>query len=336
MKQQWISKLRIYATAAVILLHTASTLCDNDIFNLTAQQKIFFLCIHELLVWAVPVFFMITGILLLDEKKEISIKKSLLYARRVTLALFVFAFPYSCLKLIGEINGNIFTLIPKSFLYVIEHKGFVHLWYIYALIGIYLILPFLKKIINNCDKNSLLYMLCVLFVFDFVFPFIENILSIDIAFYVPISYTVFYMFLGYYINKYVDIKSRLVPCAIILTLSVFTIIALITFDYEERFLLFSYSSPLTVMFSASVLMIGKINNNKKDLPFIWKIDRLCFGVYLIHPLFIQTFYRKLGVTPVSFQLYPISTILFFLCFLILSFVASWIMSLMPPLKKYIL
>lgn len=337
MKQQWISKLRIYATFAVVLLHTASTLSENsDLFNLTTEQEVFFQCIHKLLMWAVPLFFMITGILLLDNKKEIDIKKSLLYARRAMLALIVFGIPFAFLKLIGEAKENIFMLIPKSLLCVLENKSFSHLWYLYALIGIYLILPFLKKIVNQCEKYHLLYLLCILFVFDFIFPLIENIISINIAFSIPISYMVFYLLLGYYINQYIDIKSSFVPCIILLILSIFTVIATATFDFGDKFSLFSYNSPLTVIFSSAILMIGRINRNKKDLKFLWKIDRLCFGVYLIHPLFIQVSYRKLDLTPVLFQCYPLLIVVFFLLFLVLSFVASWLMSLIPPLKKYIL
>ena len=74
----------------------------------------------------------------------------------------------------------------------------------------------------------------------------------------------------------------------------------------------------------------------QENDLLWKIDRLCFGVYLIHPLFIQFTYRVLGITPMKFGITWIGTIVLFVFFVACSFAFSYIASLIKPLKKYVL
>ena len=69
----------------------------------------------------------------------------------------------------------------------------------------------------------------------------------------------------------------------------------------------------------------------------WKVNRLCFAVYLIHPMFIQFTYRFLKVTPVKLtELYPIAAVAFFIEFVIVAFIEAWILNMIKPLRKYVL
>lgn len=96
----YISYLRITATVCVIWLHTCSTLTDNrELFALSEAQNVFF-GDYRLMYWAVPVFLMITGALLLG--KEASYSKCFQYCCRVILALFVFGIPFAAMKLVAE------------------------------------------------------------------------------------------------------------------------------------------------------------------------------------------------------------------------------------------
>ena len=96
-----------------------------------------------------------------------------------------------------------------------------------------------------------------------------------------------------------------------------------------------YNSPLVALMTMAIFNIFEdIKLQENDL--LWKIDRLCFGVYLIHPLFIQFTYRVLGITPMKFGITWIGTIVLFVFFVACSFAFSYIASLIKPLKKYVL
>ena len=148
MKRKYdISLIRILATFAVILLHTCSTLLDNpDKFLFSSSEGLFLEIVSYSMRWAVPVFFMLTGILLLDCSRvitaEICIKK---YVFRMLLVLVIFGLPFAAIKDYMERRSIDFQLVSNAVFAVINDDGWRHLWYIYYLIGLYLVLPVIKQ-----------------------------------------------------------------------------------------------------------------------------------------------------------------------------------------------
>lgn len=198
-----ISYMRIFATVSVLYLHTCSTLTDNPgLFILSKNQTSFFRSSYQMMYWAVPVFFMITGMLFLSPDKKITLKQCIeKYSYRILLALFVFGMPFAVLKIMIETHSSSFFNIVLAFKAVIENNSFGHLWYLYTLLGIYLILPFLKKIIDNSKDLEIKFLLIFLFIIDFCFPLLSELLCINIAFELPFKYPLFYVLSGYYFNK---------------------------------------------------------------------------------------------------------------------------------------
>ena len=70
---------------------------------------------------------------------------------------------------------------------------------------------------------------------------------------------------------------------------------------------------------------------------LWALDRLCFAVYLIHPLFIHFCYRFLKVTPLDMgKGYVLATVVFCLVFTMCSFAGSFILNRIKLLRENIL
>ena len=183
------------ATIAVVFLHTNSTLTEHqELFQQTGSQYNFFLCSHLVLHWAVPVFLMITGALLLKKEKVITygicIKK---YCKRILLALFIFGVPFSMIELFMSRRTVTWTMPLQSWMNVITGNSFSHLWYLYALIGLYLVLPFFKAALDDMSEVQLQIFLLILFIFAFCLPCFKMI-GAEIAFTVPITYTAFLLF----------------------------------------------------------------------------------------------------------------------------------------------
>ena len=71
-----ISLLRIIATISVIYLHTCSSLLSNRIdFAISNNVKYYLLVNKEMMNYAVPLFFMISGAVLIGIKKEFTKKE---------------------------------------------------------------------------------------------------------------------------------------------------------------------------------------------------------------------------------------------------------------------
>lgn len=332
-----ISLLRIVAIVAVLFSHACSTLTENiEMFTLSSNQRVFFEICWNLTKWAVPCFFIITGALLLNSSREITIKNCLLkYARRMVLALFIFGIPFAIMEIFFDTRTLSLSMIGESILRVINGESFGHLWYLYILIGIYLALPFLKLFVNHCSRKLLEYTLIILFIFDFCIPFLNSMLGLTIAFTLPIgTYAIFYVLLGKYLSdgypKWLSnpaVTGSAVACIVIL-------VSVVSMSNGPVGILMNYTSPVNAVCTISVYsMFSKVRYECSER--MWRIDRLCFGVYLIHPVFIHFTYKFLGVTPIV-SWYPIAILLFTIVFTALSFFGAWVMSLIKPLRKYVL
>lgn len=332
-----ISYLRIIATASVIWLHTAGTIITSGT-QLDEHSKMFILSLQSIMSWAVPVFFMITGCLLLQPEKEITAVQCVRkYALRALLALFIFGIPFAMLILVFESRAINLQIVLKSITAVLTGDSFAHLWYLYTLIGIYLILPVLRSFVKNSSGKDMIIVTAALFVMNFIVPFISTITGLSLDFSIPFTYPIFYMLAGYYISAK---KPRLLHNTKIniLLLAVLTASTVISVYNDEigDFLHNSVLTALKAILIFSCFTIPVWNGSGKHSDIIWKIDRLCFGAYLIHPLFIQFSYRFLEFTPMSFSTYYLAFIPFFTAFLILSFLGSALMRVIKPLKKYVL
>ncbi len=154
-RQAGISFLRIFATIGIVCLHTCSTLTENaDLFTLSSSELKYFTAWHLVWRWAVPVFFMITGALLLSPNKPISYKSCITkYCKRILLAIAIFGIPMAALILIFDgVRG--LPLVIGSIAAIFTGKSFAHLWYLYALVGIYLLLPVVKGFIDKAQERD--------------------------------------------------------------------------------------------------------------------------------------------------------------------------------------
>lgn len=333
MKKASISYLRIFATIAVLCSHAASTLVLNE-YEMSLSQWHFFNIAMYLLKFGVPTFVIITGALLLSPEKNIThsicIKK---FTLRMVLALFIFGVPFAFLVMYFNDRTLSSFSVGKLLIMVLNNEGLSHLWYLFLMIGIYLILPFVKTFTENCNLKLLRYMLLVLFSLNSIIPFINDVFEINIQVLPQIGIYVFYMLLGFYLSRdYTTLQVR--NYSILAIVCVIILLIIVEFTGGSGDLIMRYSSPFNVLISSSIFML--FNYNKQETSgIIWKIDRLCFGVYLIHPIFIQFLYRYLKITPIC-ELYSFVYIVFCIIFCIISFVGSWIMSLIKPLKKYVL
>ncbi len=101
-----------------------------------------------------------------------------------------------------------------------------------------------------------------------------------------------------------------------------------------------YSYPLTAVLALLLFGWGSVwgrsgGKSAKNTDFWKRAAALTFAVYLIHPVFLNFFYKFLHITPLSFCIW-LSLPLFFLGTLLLSFAAAWVLYRVPVLRKYVL
>lgn len=252
-------------------------------------------------------------------------KKIYKYIRRMFTVLVCFGIPSSFLMEIAEPEKPLIQMFVNAVASVVTGRSFTHLWYIYIMIGLYFCLPVLDLFIKNTNVRYLKILLCVLFIVDFFCPFVKRITGFNIAFILPFSYFVFYFLAGYYIKAY---SPRIINNAFVDILGFFFCCILIIIIYllsSSPASWITYDSPLIAVMAIFFFSFFALSFSGEPKEIIWKIDRLCFGVYVIHPFFIQSFYRVIGLTPVTFASYKSATFLFVSLFSIMSFIGSYLL-----------
>ena len=149
--------LRIVATLAVVMLHTAKRVWYNIPVSTSGWyvSNIYLSAVR----WAVPVFVMISGALFLT--REIDIKK--LYRTNILRMVTAFIFWSLFYAWLWWMEGLDAKEAVKLFI-----QGNFHLWFLPMIMGIYMALPILKKITES--KNLTRYFLLLSFIFAFVVP----------------------------------------------------------------------------------------------------------------------------------------------------------------------
>ena len=156
----YLDILRIIAVIAVIVTHTAAqnwhefapTTGTWDVFNLFDSAVRF----------AVPLFCMISGALFLNPEKEVPVKKLYrVHIRRMVTAFIFWSLFYAAVYTVR------YHWSLQQFLYAF-FSGSYHLWFLYMIIGFYVSVPVLRKIMKSRKLTD--YFLCITLVYTFLIP----------------------------------------------------------------------------------------------------------------------------------------------------------------------
>lgn len=200
----YLEWLRVFACLAVVLIHSFATLLDNSSVAEVGMPRA--LVWTEILVvfcrWAVPVFLMVTGALLLDPSREIGWRKVGRYVSRVVAVLLTFGFMYALMEIVFNSRSLKASMIPIAILNVLQGRGWNHFWYLYDLLGVYLLLPLLRSFASIASERDLRAMLAVLFAFSLTLPTVNAASGLELESLIWLGASVFYVLLGYYLNSY--------------------------------------------------------------------------------------------------------------------------------------
>ncbi len=295
---------RCIGAASVVMIHVTSGIMDNHPISEVGITRALVWSEMQvaLLRWAVPVFFMMTGTLLLDLRKDVTWRKVWGYVRRMLLVLCTWGFSFCVMQRVFTERSVSLTLIASSVLDLLSGKGFSHLWYIYALIGIYLLLPILRAWVATAGDRDQRMLLYVLFAFTCVVPTINSALGIELSTFLWLSSSTFYVLLGRYAHEKLDLDDRLFTVGIA---SVIVCMALKAYgilaagDYWKW--LHGPSCPLEAVWSLCVFLLMKrhLDKSYRRGGVIEQVASLSLGIYVVHPLFINLLYKALGLGPWS-------------------------------------
>lgn len=335
---------RIAAAFAVVLLHVAGArLIVEEIGSFNFIWATAFDCVMR---WSVPLFIMLSGMLFLSSKKKLNVKT--LYTKnilRMVTAFLFWSLVYNFYNAYIEYRniGEAFVAAVKN-----VHNGAMHLWFIFVIVGLYIILPFVKRMCEGMTKREaegfILLNMIVTFLpktlssFEMFKPFTDYLGKFEI------NYAAGYVGLfvaGWYIDSFEHKKDfRYITYILGLAGFMYMFAATVYFSVKrgvvaDEFMSFKSLSAFLMAFAVMMLCksyFGKRTYKRRVNSNLKFYSKYTFGIYLIHELFLNVSAGKgwFVLPDMPYIGIPVEAIIIF----VLSGIVVGIITVLP-LGKYI-
>ena len=357
----WLDVMRAVAMLMVIGVHCIDPFYISPTLGVLPEYKHWAAVYGSFLRPSVPLFVMMTGLLLLPVREA---SLGVFYRKRIYRVLFPFLiwsvlyniFPWvtGLLGLPKEIIGQFFcyvqgeesqaladslrdiAMIPFNFSFKENH-----MWYIYLLIGLYLYMPFFSAWIEKADRSWQKVYLGIWAVTLFL-PYLSAYVSEYLygeatwnqfgLFYYFAGFSG-YLLLGYFlkegndwsVGKTLAICLALFAAGYAVTYSGFSAAAANPASTEEDMeLFFTFCSPNVVLMTVAVfLLIQKVRIRSAALVrFLAPISKYGFGTYIVHYFVVGPVFILIGRWHLPIPLQvPVMAVLIF----VISLAFTWLM-----------
>jgi len=289
-----MDSLRAIAILGVLLLHAATpyVVLYDKIADFDWQTGIVY---NALSRWCVPIFLMISGALLLGRKEEplgTFFKKR---ANKILLPFIAWSIIYYAW---ATYMWNPGYSVKEFLIMFFNNQIYYHLWYFYALIGIYLLAPVFNIFVNHASKQMIGYVVVLWILFYGIFRYYSYIVSNEFTLFFPLSEYIGFFLLGYYLAKFeLSIKWR-IGIYVLGIIGAFETIwrTMALSEQQGQFsgYAYSYSSPNVIVMSIALFVFVKYWVNRKvangsyqTSKIVKLIGQTSFGVYLVHAMILD-------------------------------------------------
>lgn len=344
-REVWLDLLKVICAFLIVELHTVGRIYTT--YELGSLNWFAALILNTIPRCAVPIFIMITGILLLD--KDMTMKKALQKVQKAVYWLITWNVLYIFLQQVlwGSPDGVFSSILSIP----VKRGPSGHLWYAYLLVWIYAFAPIFNVMYKSLTNNRRLYFIAItLIVPGLLDMYLKcfNISSPEIV-HSTILYMSFQymglMFLGRFIYdcfdkiqsvKYVFFATTIFGfgVSVILTwfFSLYQNQATDSFLMETGLPIIIYSAGLMGIFCAYKAKIATLPVFIKSL--IVKLSQISLGIYFFHCVVMWT------VGDISYLHLTCSGSIFSVlgccvAYYLLSLLCVNLMSKMPWLEKFV-
>lgn len=203
--------------------------------------------------------------------------------------------------------GLVFRHAPLSVVLSQLITGHYHLWFLYMIVGLYLLIPLLRPIVQN--ETLMRYFLLLAFVFTFLLPqlalftsfvsleastVIRTVIMYSYCFF-PLGFTVYFVG-GYYLSRRsFSRREEIVLYCVGITALLFSIIAPAVLSRAQgapNATFYNYNDLNVLCTSVPIFVFAKQHLNfprmgERAYTLLRKMSKYSFGVYLVHPMVIE-------------------------------------------------
>lgn len=328
----YIDVLRVISCFLVIVNHCHGLMLDGK-----SQNALFYCLTFPICKIAVPIFLMITGILIL--KKEYNYKKVLKSINRIFIPLIIISF-FVYAKNVGIKEINLFCFF-KAF---IKEPYVSAFWYLYLLVGIYIVIPFIQKMVKSFNSYDYIFFIIIFL----IIPSIVNLISIYFNFKFNenfmltfFSAAIAFLVAGNYIEKLKLKKSFFIIAILMFIISyIFMTLSMYLPFYEKGEISYnmdSWNSLPVILMSLSFLYAIKyvLNELGSSSNMISMLASTSFGIYLIHLILNHRIYNMDIFQKLFSVSRVISTIILEIVVFLICFIIIYILKKIPIIKRFL-
>lgn len=337
-----IDILKVLASFAVVMIHVESNFRPYEFIANTELWNSSIL-VNLISKWGVPAFIMASGYFILNQKEE---KYSEFLRKRFSKVLipflaasFIFNIYFQYLAGKIDIKWAMIGVLKNLFGYPIA----IHLWFLYPLIGLYLLTPIFRGILDKINKKHVLVLIIICFFVKTVVPFVDTTVGWQYSYWrdIPIATNAFalYFILGGYIGR-TDFKRNHKILIHSITGIIVIIAFLLTFNMDILYsrnleVFFDIISINNIMICMSLFIVFKNLNFSKCNSRIFTtgieiLSEVSFGVFLFHPLIIDIIKpRFMGYNENIFIMIIIQSVLVY----IVTIFITYIIKRIPIIRK---
>lgn len=333
---------QVISALAVMMLHA------NECFWVFSSNHQYWFSanvIESVFYFAVPVFFMITGITLADYKERYSTKT--FFKKRIEKTLIPYIV-WSILAVVfrlatGTLRTEDITLDWVIRSLIRTDNIIYYFWFFGALFVFYLLMPLIASIKKEHKLTVFKYLIIILFVVNITFFYILRLYgpemymidSVDIG-----LGNIIFVFIGYYIYNRPPSTLDKIVIYILAVLGLLTHMVgtyILSFRSGQIDMLFKgYSNFPSILYSVGIFVLlkdiaVKIGNIKWMKKFFEILGKYTFAVYLIHWFIIQTTYQLIDINPISL----VYRLLFPLLIYAVIIPVTWCLRKIPVIRKIV-
>lgn len=343
--------LRIIAIFAVIVIHATANILTACPSGTAVWQQTNILSAAAR--FAVPVFFMVSGIFFLDPERDVSVKK--IFSKslpRLIVALILWSLLYEVYPAFtawlktGKFDFSVIVLGLKKILYGNEH---FHLYFIYLIAGLYLITPILRVFTKNATRRQTEYFLLLFFLCSGVIPtllkfapfssFARVFIQMDIR---MVTGYVGYFLAGHYFSKYVLSKRNKIILYVLGIAAASAACIGTSYLSASQIMpdvsLYEGLSPFSMIYSAAVFVFVKnlrcLNalSEKTSKRIAW-VSKTTFGIYLMHD-FLNMALRSFDISLINYPPFIAVPVYSLASFLLCMLISAMLLKI-PVVRRWI-
>lgn len=343
----YLDIMRLVAAVGVMFIHFSNRMLGSaELGSMNWYLFVIFNCLGR---FAVPIFFMISGSLFLDPDRNCDLGK--LFRNnilRLIIALYFWSVGYAGWNLVWKLQSGPLTaeLIKATMKSLIT--GPTHLWFLFVLIGLYMLTPFLRKIAESRKMTE--YFLVLWVIFGMIPAFLDPVSGINfIGEYIRKFQLRFvagysgYFLLGYYLRFQVNpsLKTKKIIYIVGMLAYVFTCASTAAMSFRTNTYNEMYLDAITpnCLFMAIAVFVGikgvfgDCSKHPHLKLWVYRIAEYSMGIYLCHMIVFEML-DKMGIVKI-FNESAIGLVIVTVFVYVLGYGLSYVLKKIPGLGKYI-